>query len=732
MLEPTTITYQNVDNKKSLNLKSKSNKIFYLYNIFGFFLSMASPYGNMTPFGLVFLTLEKSFKKSTVFAFFAVVIGSLMLESKLLSAKYIAAEIIYFSILFVLEKGVKISFFASVGSAVVSLLLSGIIIMYWQGLTLYTVFELILELLLTAVGVFVFNKSKNILTDKNVNFENLNTGNRVCLCVVSALLLLSLKKFFIGNSISIINIAAATLLMCIGTGTSAAVTAAAGVILGMLCGIETDYFLPLIGAFGFCGFLTGIFSKFGKGGTAVGLILANAVLTVYTNNAIEPMLKIYEILLSIVVLIFIPDTFIQKTKYVVLLKNSDKEGIARFKESMKQKLKSVSESFYSMAKAIENLSVVKEENEISDAETIFDNAADKVCVNCKKSPVCWGKNFNKTYREFFSVLKILESNGSIVSEDLSDALKNNCINIDKLLEELSVQYDSHRMKKIWKGKLEESRELAGQQLIGMSKILDEMAGNLDVKSEIVTSDRVRKELESKCFKIKSLDVLEDKTGKVKVSFIIKKVSLKNGGEGRILRCLKNVFSREIQISVYETSKDGYVRINAYETEKYTVEKGFACASFDKSSGDNFGFYKLSSGKYVITLSDGMGTGDSASKESRAVIELMDSFLRAGFDKKIAIKLINSVLLLKSDNQSFATIDMCIIDLYTGIAEFLKTGAEPSYIKKDAEVLSVSGSSLPIGITSKAEPEMFCCNLTDGDVIVWQQMVCRQKKVVIVG
>ena len=83
--------------------------------------------------------------------------------------------------------------------------------------------------------------------------------------------------------------------------------------------------------------------------------------------------------------------------------------------------------------------------------------------------------------------------------------------------------------------------------------------------------------------------------------------------------------------------------------------------------------------------------------------------------------------MKSENQSFATIDMCIIDLYTGSVEFIKTGAEPSYIKKSTDVLSVSASSLPVGISAKAEPEFFCYNLTDGDLIVMATDGMQSKK-----
>jgi stage II sporulation protein E len=123
------------------------------------------------------------------------------------------------------------------------------------------------------------------------------------------------------------------------------------------------------------------------------------------------------------------------------------------------------------------------------------------------------------------------------------------------------------------------------------------------------------------------------------------------------------------------------------------------------------------GKFVITLSDGMGTGKRASMESQAIIELLDSFLRAGFDKHLAVKLINSIMVLRSANDDFVTLDMCIIDLHTGEVEFIKTGAEPSFIKQGEYVETVRAASLPVGLMPEMEVATFARRVKDGDTIV---------------
>lgn len=716
MPEPIVNTYNNMTENLSEKVNVKKIKISRLYNIFGFFMSMSAIYGNMTPFGLVFLTLERCLTKRTVISFFMVVLGSLMLNNRVLSAKYIAAEIIYFTVLFVLEKGVKISIVISIATALISLLFSGTMVMYWQGVTLYGTIELLFELFLTASGVIIFDRCRNIVLNKGLDITKINYFDRFSLCVFGGLLILSVKSIYIGNEISVINVICSTLMLCISLGTSITVSAASGIIIGLICGIDTDYFLPLLGAYGFCGFLTGVFSKFGKSGVAVGLILANAVLTVYTNNALEPMLKIYEILISIVVFIFVPDNFIDRIRDLITLRNSDKEGLVRLRDGIKSKLKFVSDSFLSMSKSLNNLYYCEKSEDYIELNLMFDRIIERVCAECKKSELCWESDYENTRKNFRLLLDKIKKDGVLNRESFETGISNNCINYERILDEITFQYDTYRMKKVWKGRLIESRELAGQQLMEFSKILDEIVYDIDVE-EPMDCDILRRNLSNIGFKTKSLDISKDKAGKTKIIFTTKRKSLKKIGEVKLIKCLKCLSPNEMKIIVDETEKDKYIKITAIETERYMVEKGFACASYDRQCGDNFGFYKLASGKFVVALSDGMGTGEKASGESRAVIELLDSFFRAGFDKKNAVKLINLFLLMKSDDQMFATVDICIIDLFTGKVEFLKTGAESSYIKQNNGVLSVASSSLPAGIVANNEPEIFTYNLSEGDTVI---------------
>ena len=52
---------------------------------------------------------------------------------------------------------------------------------------------------------------------------------------------------------------------------------------------------------------------------------------------------------------------------------------------------------------------------------------------------------------------------------------------------------------------------------------------------------------------------------------------------------------------------------------------------EKVSGDRGTYFKTDAGVLCVILSDGMGCGEAAARESRRVIEILESFLRAGVD-----------------------------------------------------------------------------------------------------
>ncbi|MGN0178512.1 MAG: SpoIIE family protein phosphatase, partial [Monoglobaceae bacterium] len=97
-----------------------------------------------------------------------------------------------------------------------------------------------------------------------------------------------------------------------------------------------------------------------------------------------------------------------------------------------------------------------------------------------------------------------------------------------------------------------------------------------------------------------------------------------------------------------------------------------------------------------------------------------------FDRELAVRLVNSIMVMKWANEAFATVDICVIDLFGGEAEFIKNGAEPSYIKRGGTIETVKGASLPVGVVRDVEIETFAHKLNIGDTVVMLSDGMRKK------
>lgn len=687
--------------------------------LIGFFLAMAVPYGNMAPFGLSYLAQERRLSWKAVFSLIAISIGSIIACDRLEYVKYISAGLIYMAVLFVLESDVRMNGFTAGLMAGGSVFLTGLVTIFWTGFSFSQIFLLLCETVAVVAGALVIEKSRRLFENGQILHENIGSEEKLSIGTVVVLAILSLREIYIGSQFSVMNMVATICLLMVSSGCGLGYSTGAGVVLGLACGIGSDDFLPILGAFSFCGFLSGLFARFGKGGVIAGVVLANAMLIVYTNGAMESVLSLYEIMAASVCFSFVKQSLIGRLGEVVCLGADEKAGIAKMREKFKARLAAVALSFEEMSKTLERLSEKKEKENKADLATFFDMAADKICRKCRKSSVCWNKEFDFTYQSLFKLMKTLDEKGVVNIDDADERFRVRCLELPHLIAEINHQLELHQVKRVWQSRLDESRVLVGEQLLGMSDILGEISSEIesDIRFDNISEWDIRRQLENKDIKIRELRVFREQDSRCRIELDVNVNFWTEKYKMEIRRIMKNVLGGEICIKEKYADNGKSVVLEIAEAEKYRVETDFAEKAASEKNGDNYRFSHISGGKYVIALSDGMGTGSRAARESEAMLELLDSFLRAGFDSSMAVKFINSIMLLKSNDDAFVTIDICIIDLYTGEAEFIKTGAEPSFIMQGHGVDTVKAASLPVGIIADMEVESCKKTIDDGALIV---------------
>lgn len=134
-------------------------------------------------------------------------------------------------------------------------------------------------------------------------------------------------------------------------------------------------------------------------------------------------------------------------------------------------------------------------------------------------------------------------------------------------------------------------------------------------------------------------------------------------------------------------------------------------------GDSHMICELEGSRLLLMISDGMGSGEAAARESAQTLRLLSRFLAADVRRDLALETVNELMLARTDSDMFATVDMCVVDLLTGTAEFSKLSACRSLIIRNGEVLEIPGGRLPLGILEGVRPALSRAELRPGDVIV---------------
>ena len=156
-----------------------------------------------------------------------------------------------------------------------------------------------------------------------------------------------------------------------------------------------------------------------------------------------------------------------------------------------------------------------------------------------------------------------------------------------------------------------------------------------------------------------------------------------------------------------------------EESKYQMMYGISGIpkAGERVSGDHYTFFKNLEGQAIMSLADGMGSGEQASRESGKIIELTEQLMEAGFAARSSLKLVNTVLLLAGKEQHPAAVDVICVDLNTGVLEAMKLGAVASFVMGQDGVMLLEAGDVPIGILNPIEPVLLSRKLWDDDRII---------------
>lgn len=693
--------------------------------LIGFFLARAVPYGGIAPFGLAYITMERRFGLGAVVSCAAAAAGYASLLDFRLGLRYICCTLAYLLFLFAAgDRDEDIPMAAAVGAAASAEVLAGIAEMMIYGFSVAAAFGCIVGAMLTAVGGVVFEKTSQILSGRRSVLLSMNREEKMCLGIMCAVMLLGLKGLRIGEFISAADIAGLWLIGMFAASGGVGCGAVCGICVGLICGGGDAMYKMSVCAV--CGIAGGLVYRHGR--NSVGLLTAAAAAAgaVYCAAAGYTLFGWADIPLSAIFIIMTPETVPRTLKRIMGI-DSGKGDAQRCREYIRGRLDTAAGSFRNLAETFFSLSDNEEGPDAEEISMLFDSVAERVCRECPAIGDCWVQHFNRTYNGLFKMLKHMECHGTLAEEEAESCLGRRCLRGRSLTREMNALHEIYRINCVWRSKLSENRELAAQQIAGVAQILDGISDELcEERIDSNAEQEIRMRLVSKGLEITELDVTMD--GRDGYFAYVGAVVEDNPDTQRrsIETTLRAVLGVRMTMVGAVRTDGGELMMRFARPQGYAVEAGSASGGAGEENGDSCVMRYLSEGKYAAALSDGMGTGHRASRDSAATVRILGDFLEAGFDRELAVRLVNSIMVMKSANEAFATVDICVIDLFGGEAEFIKNGAEPSYIKRGGEIETVKGASLPVGVVRDVEIETFAHKLNIGDIVVMLSDGMRKK------
>lgn len=365
----------------------------------------------------------------------------------------------------------------------------------------------------------------------------------------------------------------------------------------------------------------------------------------------------------------------------------------------------------------------KEDFEEEEYQQMFGKITGKVCENCENMELCLGENCQETYETMRRLLGAVEEYGAELNVELKRDFQKRCLRAPRFLRESLELYENEKKLLLWNNRMVQNREGYAGQLNSFARLIQYTSRELD--AGIFEDEHLEKKLKTRLrrigVKMISSVFYATSEGKYELHLTVK------AQKGMCVAMKELAYEVGLCVGRVMVPEQGerpiigssYCTVSCVEGARYQTIQGVAKIGKDceQISGDTFLLTNLPGGRKGVALSDGMGSGEAALRDSSMVVEMLEELLEAGFPAKAAIEMMNTALVIGREEVRFSTVDVCLFDLYTGRCEFVKAGASATFIRSGDQVERICSDTLPIGVVRNIDIESEEWQLHSGDCVV---------------
>ncbi len=388
----------------------------------------------------------------------------------------------------------------------------------------------------------------------------------------------------------------------------------------------------------------------------------------------------------------------------------------------KEKIERYARSFQKLAHTFYDMPKCQEQFTQREIGQIFENVKEQVCQNCGHCDLCWMRMENQTTQKVYEMLQVIEDGDEDQFLYAQSEWIARCVQATRFTEKLKSTFLEAREELLYRNRLIENRLAVAEQLNEVARLIQTISKDVSDICTLptATEEHIRKYLEKKHILVKQIWMLSKPDEKWRIFLTIR---MRNG-QCITMKEVARLLSSACGCAMVP-AKDSRTVLNSEwktilftEDVAYKVLYGVARVTREKEtvSGDNYAC-ACTDEQFMMCLSDGMGSGVEACRESETVVDLLEQFVMSGFSRETAARMVNSALILQRKDGMFSSVDVCSLDLYTGVCEFLKAGAATTFIKRSNWVETITSTSLAVGLVQQLDFEKTSKKLYDGDYLV---------------
>lgn len=397
-------------------------------------------------------------------------------------------------------------------------------------------------------------------------------------------------------------------------------------------------------------------------------------------------------------------------------KFASRDIVNRSRDSINRKLLELSDIFSEMDTAFRQM--IRGQMSREDASNMLTQETySKVCTNCPDRSKCYRGNVD-TKKIINDLVNVGFERGKTTLLDISPYLASNCLKVNQLLTSINQSLIKYKHYSTMISNLDSSRILIADQLNGVSRICKDLGIKMNqrVNFDTAKENLIIEELSYNNIICNEALIYNTNNVDNEISLVVRNIDLENN---KLIEVTEDVMKTPLCISAITPADiGGWSIVHLSTSAKYDIVFGYAGIpkTGEDISGDTYSLLRLGNNKFMMAVCDGMGSGEKAHKTSELAINLVENFYKAGFDNDIILSSVNKLLGLNEED-TFTALDLCVIDLNTSYADFIKLGATVGFIKHTNTTDIIETNSLPIGILEQMTPHIQKTVLQDRDIII---------------